>query len=112
MIRRPPRSTRTDTLFPYTTLFRSDIGHIDRARAEPPDAADARGQPCHLRHELLVARLACKRDADREHGLNHRRARRYMDRAIAVKGTSAAPGTESLAERGNKTPPRHHFAPQ
>src|SRR3546814_12039524 len=26
MIRRPPRSTRTDTLFPYTTLFRSDEG--------------------------------------------------------------------------------------
>src|SRR3546814_7118286 len=25
MIRRPPRSTRTDTLFPYTTLFRSDF---------------------------------------------------------------------------------------
>src|SRR3546814_20062290 len=25
MIRRPPRSTRTDTLFPYTTLFRSSI---------------------------------------------------------------------------------------
>src|SRR3546814_8491402 len=28
MIRRPPRSTRTDTLFPYTTLFRSDRQHI------------------------------------------------------------------------------------
>src|SRR3546814_19141503 len=27
MIRRPPRSTRTDTLFPYTTLFRSRIGN-------------------------------------------------------------------------------------
>src|SRR3546814_20381405 len=28
MIRRPPRSTRTDTLFPYTTLFRSEVeGH-------------------------------------------------------------------------------------
>src|SRR3546814_2549733 len=27
MIRRPPRSTRTDTLFPYTTLFRSGIVH-------------------------------------------------------------------------------------
>src|SRR3546814_11697710 len=27
MIRRPPRSTRTDTLFPYTTLFRSEEGH-------------------------------------------------------------------------------------
>src|SRR3546814_10679965 len=26
MIRRPPRSTRTDTLFPYTTLFRSQAG--------------------------------------------------------------------------------------
>src|SRR3546814_2592955 len=26
MIRRPPRSTRTDTLFPYTTLFRSEAG--------------------------------------------------------------------------------------
>src|SRR3546814_5477963 len=31
MIRRPPRSTRTDTLFPYTTLFRSDSG-----RPQPP----------------------------------------------------------------------------
>src|SRR3546814_2455038 len=29
MIRRPPRSTRTDTLFPYTTLFRSARGKID-----------------------------------------------------------------------------------
>src|SRR3546814_7395906 len=27
MIRRPPRSTRTDTLFPYTTLFRSDASN-------------------------------------------------------------------------------------
>src|SRR3546814_4086372 len=31
MIRRPPRSTRTDTLFPYTTLFRSDRRQADRA---------------------------------------------------------------------------------
>src|SRR3546814_4013252 len=28
MIRRPPRSTRTDTLFPYTTLFRSEVGQM------------------------------------------------------------------------------------
>src|SRR3546814_18195897 len=28
LIRRPPRSTRTDTLFPYTTLFRSDAFQI------------------------------------------------------------------------------------
>src|SRR3546814_9335322 len=35
MIRRPPRSTRTDTLFPYTTLFRSDhhSGFRDEERA-------------------------------------------------------------------------------
>src|SRR3546814_19547316 len=38
MIRRPPRSTRTDTLFPYTTLFRSPGLSWRRARAwtEPP----------------------------------------------------------------------------
>src|SRR3546814_5981308 len=45
MIRRPPRSTRTDTLFPYTTLFRSrkeiarvDVGHRRRVDVvhEPP----------------------------------------------------------------------------
>src|SRR3546814_12120416 len=34
MIRRPPRSTRTDTLFPYTTLFRSG-GH-NRDDVQPP----------------------------------------------------------------------------
>src|SRR3546814_7669786 len=32
MIRRPPRSTRTDTLFPYTTLFRSRRGHRAEVR--------------------------------------------------------------------------------
>src|SRR3546814_15456800 len=31
MIRRPPRSTRTDTLFPYTTLFRSLVEALERA---------------------------------------------------------------------------------
>src|SRR3546814_3012083 len=34
MIRRPPRSTRTDTLFPYTTLFRSGRGLCRRRRDE------------------------------------------------------------------------------
>src|SRR3546814_8464467 len=37
MIRRPPRSTRTDTLFPYTTLFRSvpgDVQHGQRRRVK------------------------------------------------------------------------------
>src|SRR3546814_4861755 len=40
MIRRPPRSTRTDTLFPYTTLFRSPGGAY---RIQPADGAA--GQP-------------------------------------------------------------------
>src|SRR3546814_17356809 len=37
MIRRPPRSTRTDTLFPYTTLFRSwpEGGIVQLAPADP-----------------------------------------------------------------------------
>src|SRR3546814_18230971 len=38
MIRRPPRSTRTDTLFPYTTLFRSGLaaGLVEFHHAGPP----------------------------------------------------------------------------
>src|SRR3546814_6866815 len=43
MIRRPPRSTRTDTLFPYTTLFRS-YRDVDRgAGAEPEGGNGERG---------------------------------------------------------------------
>src|SRR3546814_13279848 len=40
-IRRPPRSTRTDPLFPYTTLFRSrgDVAHDDSALAHAPHTA-------------------------------------------------------------------------
>src|SRR3546814_16851699 len=40
MIRRPPRSTRTDTLFPYTTLFRSRLPFL---HPQP-----RRAQLCHL----------------------------------------------------------------
>src|SRR3546814_6156495 len=45
MIRRPPRSTRTDTLFPYTTLFRSALLH------------DRRGDHEGRRHGFDVAAL-------------------------------------------------------
>src|SRR3546814_5856569 len=38
MIRRPPRSTRTDTLFPYTTLFRSPV----LCRAGPAEVPEVR----------------------------------------------------------------------
>src|SRR3546814_19166714 len=36
MIRRPPRSTRTDTLFPYTTLFRSPASRFGRIESYLP----------------------------------------------------------------------------
>src|SRR3546814_14201524 len=36
MIRRPPRSTRTDTLFPYTTLFRSGVARLAASHALEP----------------------------------------------------------------------------
>src|SRR3546814_4536610 len=45
MIRRPPRSTRTDTLFPYTTLFRSGalfLGELDPTQIHGLDDLNAR----------------------------------------------------------------------
>src|SRR3546814_3022832 len=54
MIRRPPRSTRTDTLFPYTTLFRS----VDLARCRGrPHARRQRGREdlSHLDADLRRA---------------------------------------------------------
>src|SRR3546814_8090762 len=49
MIRRPPGSTRTDTLFPYPTLFRSGGLSVARRPAAPP--ARGLGRPFHRRHE-------------------------------------------------------------
>src|SRR3546814_10986019 len=76
MIRRPPRSTRTDTLFPYTTLFRShgvavplqafavhhvlgpgrvaEHGRVVRLADEGADRLQGRLRPAH---EILVAHL-------------------------------------------------------
>src|SRR3546814_11675706 len=45
MIRRPPRSTRTDTLFPYTTLFRSDTATKTEIPAETVPPVDATTAP-------------------------------------------------------------------
>src|SRR3546814_14971537 len=45
MNRRPPRSTRTDTLFPYTTLFRSALGAVELADGARPDALHVQEQP-------------------------------------------------------------------
>src|SRR3546814_10110888 len=59
MIRRPPRSTRTDTLFPYTTLFRSlDAGQrFQGAGTLVEPAIDER----RLEHRVLAADLVDER---------------------------------------------------
>src|SRR3546814_1478881 len=49
MIRRPPRSTRTDTLFPYTTLFRSDLRHVRHARRRRARLGDGDRRHAHRR---------------------------------------------------------------
>src|SRR3546814_4088964 len=46
MIRRPPRSTRTDTLFPYTTLFRSPLHLQARVRDELRGRRENRLRDC------------------------------------------------------------------
>src|SRR3546814_7137648 len=61
MIRRPPRSTRTDTLFPYTTLFRSLAGQVPALRR--PDGVGRRPWRCpaqsrrHIRSEEHTSEL-------------------------------------------------------
>src|SRR3546814_2235933 len=45
MIRRPPRSTRTDTLFPYTTLFRSLVTARPALDRAPPKQEQIRVRP-------------------------------------------------------------------
>src|SRR3546814_8732262 len=69
MIRRPPRSTRTDTLFPYTTLFRSDgaAPHHARSAAFPMGSgaahplASAHGWEAELVHCAPAAAECCTR---------------------------------------------------
>src|SRR3546814_5683476 len=51
MIRRPPRSTRTDTLFPYTTLFRSDAYRPTGRPVSPADGACRAHGPGYLQRE-------------------------------------------------------------
>src|SRR3546814_18248596 len=52
MIRRPPRSTRTDTLFPYTTLFRSQQAPLDAKERWDPDFAKRQVIQADLRRRL------------------------------------------------------------
>src|SRR3546814_7334443 len=57
MIRRPPRSTRTDTLFPYTTLFRAlELDAVvDGEGEELRPVARARGRPVQVVERCVMA---------------------------------------------------------
>src|SRR3546814_6873984 len=81
MIRRPPRSTRTDTLFPYTTLFRSRTGRRHAAadaRARTPVAARTRRLSAPRRVRPVVRR-------------DRRRDRARSRRLPATRRTGARP---------------------
>src|SRR3546814_9736234 len=56
MIRRPPRSTRTDTLFPYTTLFRSELDALRQRQRF--GVVDGVGLSAHVHLPRIRARLA------------------------------------------------------
>src|SRR3546814_7633967 len=56
MIRRPPRSTRTDTLFPYTTLFRSGVRDRRRAVPDKESALKQESQPLCYRTRVAFDR--------------------------------------------------------
>src|SRR3546814_18114233 len=69
MIRRPPRSTRTDTLFPYTTLFRSfslaplliaRVAPINAGMSNGNDGTTVRRSPRGLRHFFHQISLMAK----------------------------------------------------
>src|SRR3546814_21164537 len=106
MIRRPPRSTRTDTLFPYTTLFRSHprrrAGAHARSRhgpaAQPLAAVPGAVLPGVGAHRLLPGqrclrfpRPAAGRDGDL------RRQTRRNPRAAAASGRAPVRGRRCAA---------------
>src|SRR3546814_8445744 len=94
MIRRPPRSTRTDTLFPYTTLFRSGGDDLDTRR-------QAR---LELRQLRLDRRDCCAGVLARAH---HDHA--AGDLALAVQLGDAAPDVGAELDRRDVTE-RHRNA--
>src|SRR3546814_7060886 len=83
MIRRPPRSTRTDTLFPYTTLFRSPREHANR----PTESATRRTFPPGNRD--------CRRRRSRTPRLSRRSARTAYN---GHKSPAAARSEEHTSE--------------
>src|SRR3546814_19225575 len=93
MIRRPPRSTRTDTLFPYTTLFRSRR-NVERARQiidngveQRLDALVLEGRTAQHGHEGEVERALADQALQRR---DVRLLAFEIDRKSVVEGKSVS----------------------
>src|SRR3546814_14586601 len=98
MIRRPPRSTRTYTLFPYTTLFRSRGGGLrpgagdGHRRHGRGDRRLRRAAPARLQGLVAAARSPVARDARPRPRLLRRGSAHPAPRApLAVAGAVARP---------------------
>src|SRR3546814_6847364 len=94
MIRRPPRSTRTDTLFPYTTLFRSrrEAALFDDARALPIARArdgDDHAAPVDRAERHVGRRIRGHRDAEPEH-VHRRRSEEHTSELQSLMRISYA----------------------
>src|SRR3546814_7197176 len=105
MIRRPPRSTRTDTLFPYTTLFRSvgeQVAHGDDRLATVEPGAEVRQPVGHRRVEVDRPALGQCQRRRRYEGLGHRgEAERRVDghRPAGLSiGVAGGPPVEDRSE--------------
>src|SRR3546814_9619305 len=102
MIRRPPRSTRTDTLFPYTTLFRSRLAQPQRMHRHDVEP-DRERQPLRLgRARIEVARQPLP--APLGHDQHRARAARHVVRIIVhgagqASSASASPPPSPLSVR-------------
>src|SRR3546814_15121123 len=111
MIRRPPRSTRTDTLFPYTTLFRSPLllrrrlPRRDRGRFPVSDGL-AGGSPARPRRRLPLRagrRRRRQRPPRRRAGGCEGRALRQPDGKDRRHPRRHAPGPDDLKRGGEGT---------
>src|SRR3546814_7657832 len=89
MIRRPPRSTRTDTRFPYTTLFRS--ARRRRARRDAQGHASRATALDHLRQWNRVQPLSAHRQPARPQRLLLRPARPVAKRRRRKRHRKAPP---------------------
>src|SRR3546814_12986302 len=93
MIRRPPISTLTDTLFPYTTLFRSPLGRGFALPPVPRQRADFQhAHPVVLRHAgaLSPDSLATVANMSLETDEQHWADRQERDRKSVGKGKSVS----------------------